>query len=103
MKGKAHITELFAYQKYMNIFLQGETMTINQIRASCVYQVGKGSRMISMIVHKCMRCIRLYGKPVGQNISDLPPSRTEPAPPFTHARIEAFGPFASNDGRKEVK
>ena len=43
------------------------------------------------------------GNTQNQKMADLPPERVTQAPPFTHTRIDVFGPFYIKEGRKELK
>ena len=36
-------------------------------------------------------------------MADLPPDRTEPAPPFSYCAMDCFGPFVVKEGRREIK
>lgn len=38
-----------------------------------------------------------------QRMSNLPPERVEPSPPFAYSGMDCFGPFFSKQGRKEQK
>ena len=103
MPGKSHITQLFIAKKHAEIGHQGKLTTMNHIRACGVYLYGQGTRLVSSLIYKCVRCKRLRGKPLLQKMSNLPTERTEPTPPFTHVGMDVFGPFTCKDGRKEQK
>ena len=45
------------------------------------------------LIHSCVSCIKLRGKPVDQKMADLPVERITPSPPFTHVGCDTFGPF----------
>lgn len=38
-----------------------------------------------------------------QKMADLPPNRSEPAPPFTFSAVDYLGPWMIKEGRREVK
>ena len=53
---------------------------------------------------KCVVCQRLYGKPMVQQMADLPPVRCTVAPAaFSHVGTDLFGPFLSKVGRAHAK
>ena len=103
LPGSAHLTKLYASLKHAETAHQGKLTTMNHIRASGVYLFGQGARMVSSVIHNCLKCIRLRGRPITQKMSSLPTVRTEPTPPFTHVGMDVFGPFSCKDGRKESK
>ena len=71
-------------------------MTHNAIRQA-------GRSVVSHIIAKCVICRKLRGRFQEQKMSDLPPERLTPAPPFTYTGMDVFGPFYIKEGRKELK
>ena len=63
--------------------------------------LGQGTRLVSSLIYKRVRCKRLRGKPLLQKMSNLPTERPEPTPPFNHVGMDVVGPFTGKDGRKE--
>ena len=59
--------------------------------------------MISRIIAKCVTCCKLRGRLQDQKMSDLPPERLTPSPPFTYTGMDVFGPFYIKEGRTELK
>ena len=77
-------------------------MTHNAIRQAGYYIIN-GRSMISHIIAKCVTCRKLRGCTQDQKMSDLPPERLTPSPPFTYTGMDVFGPFYIKEGRKELK
>ncbi|XP_037794177.1 uncharacterized protein LOC119589653 [Penaeus monodon] len=87
----SHITEMI-----------GRGITSNELRASGYWIIG-GSSVVGRHISKCVICKKLRGKFQEQKMSDLPPERLEPAPPFTYCGVDYFGQFFVKEGRKEIK
>ncbi|XP_076065277.1 uncharacterized protein LOC143039288 [Oratosquilla oratoria] len=52
----------------------------------------------------CIVCKRLYGAPMNQRMSDLPPERCETGgAAFRYVGVDLFGPFHVKVGRSEMK
>ena len=81
---------------------QGYGMTHNAIRQAGYYIIN-GRSVVSHIIAKCVICRKLRGRVQDQKMSDLPPERLTPAPPFTYTGMDVFGPFYIKEGRKELK
>ncbi|XP_026012239.1 uncharacterized protein LOC113014739 [Astatotilapia calliptera] len=81
---------------------QGKGFTINEIRSSGYWIPGM-SKTVASFIRQCVICRRLRKAPEGQRMSDLPPHRLEPSPPFTHCGMDCFGPFVTTEGRKQHK
>ena len=77
-------------------------MTHNAIRQAG-YCIINGGSVVSHIIAKCVICRKLRGRVQDQNMSDLPPERLTPAPPFTFTGMDVFSPFYIKEGRKELK
>ena len=71
---------------------QGRHFTEGAIRSSGFWIVG-GKRMISAILHRCVKCRKLRGDVVVKKMSDLPDDRLQPTPPFTYIGVDTFGPW----------
>ena len=81
---------------------QGRGMTCGEVRANGFWIV-KLTKMVKSMIRKCIICNRLRGKPLDQKMSDLPPDRAEPGPPFLNSGCDVFGPFFVKAGRKKLK
>ena len=80
----------------------GRGLTINEVRTSGYWIIGISSLTRSFIT-SCVLCRRFRGKQMQQKMADLPEDRLEPAPPFTYAAVDMFGPFAIKVRRATVK
>lgn len=67
------------------------------------FWVMSGPRLIKDILQKCLTCRKLRGCPTTQLMGELPPSRVEDSPPFTHVGMDCFGPFIVKEKRTEMK
>ncbi|XP_062583635.1 uncharacterized protein LOC134245360 [Saccostrea cucullata] len=50
-------------------------------------------RLISSLLHKCVKYRRLRGKYQSQLMSDLPADQIQPCPSFTYIGLDTFGPW----------
>ena len=53
----------------------------------------RGKRLISRVIHHCLKCKKLRGKFQFQKMADLPIDRLTPSPPFTFVGLDVFGPW----------
>lgn len=68
------------------------------------YWILKARPLIKRLMHNCVTCRKLYGKPCTQFMGNLPLERIEPnKPPFAYFGIDLFGPFYVKLNRSEVK
>ena len=103
MPKTSHVTVLLIRQfHHGKQHHQGYGMTHNAIRQAGYY-INNGRSMISHIIAKCVTCRKLRGRTQDQKMSDLPPERLTPSPPFTYTGMDVFGPFYIKEGRKELK
>ena len=103
MPKSSHVTVLLVRQfHHGKQHHQGYGMTHNAIRQAGYYIIN-GRSMISHIIAKCVTCRKLRGRTQDQKMSDLPPERLTPSPPFTYTGMDVFGPFYIKEGRKELK
>ena len=77
---------------------QGRIITNAMIREEGYIAIG-GKQRINKLISKCPDCRLLRAKPMQQKMADLPTQRMERVPPFQHAGMDVFGPFAVNNGR----
>ncbi|XP_042887995.1 uncharacterized protein LOC122263572 [Penaeus japonicus] len=80
---------------------QGRGIILNELRASGYWIIG-GSTIVARHIFRCVTCKRLRGTFQEQKMSDLPPDRLEPTPPFTYSAADYFGPFFVKEGHKET-
>ena len=81
---------------------QGRGMTCAEIRSQGFW-VLKLQKLVKKLIHTCVLCSRLRGRPCEQKMSDLPESRLSPGPPFVFCGCDVFGPFVIKSGRRQVK
>ena len=81
---------------------QGKGFTINEIRSNGYWIPGL-SRAVSTYIRHCVICRKLRRSVEGQRMIDLPKERTEPTPPFTYCGMDCFGPFVTQQGKKQHK
>ncbi|XP_062614568.1 uncharacterized protein LOC134276324 [Saccostrea cucullata] len=71
---------------------QGRHFTAGALQSAGFWIIG-AKRLISSLLHKCVKCRRLRGKYQSQLMSDLPADRIQPCPPFTYIGLDTFGPW----------
>ena len=81
---------------------QGRGITCNEIRSHGFWIISL-HRLVKKLIHACVVCSRLRGKPCEQKMADLPPDRLSPSGPFTYCGCDTFGPFSVKSGRRQVK
>jgi hypothetical protein len=80
----------------------GPEWTLSLIRQK--FWLVKARPLVRKVIHECVTCKKLYGKPNVQIMSDLPPERVEAGKPvFTYVGIDAFGPLIVKNYRSQLK
>lgn len=97
-----HMTDLLVRHYHNLVHHQGRGITLNEIRANGYWIIG-ASTVVSKVIHRCITCRKLRGKPQEQRMADLPNDRLEESPPFSYSAVDYFGPFTVKEGRKELK
>ena len=69
----------------------GVSSTIAMIRSK--YWILKIDKLVGSIINKCIICKKQRANFAQQVMSDLPPERLIPSPPFTNVGVDYFGPF----------
>lgn len=88
-----HIATLLVRHYHLLVEHQGRHLTEGAIRSAGYWLIG-GKRLISSIIHKCIKCRKLRGKYEVQKMAELPSDRLEPGPPFSAVGVDAFGPWS---------
>lgn len=88
----SHVAKLLVAHYHMQVEHQGRHFTEGAIRAAGLWIV-VGKRLISSVLHHCVTCRKLRGKPEVQKMADLPPERLETSPPFSYVGLNVFGPW----------
>ncbi len=57
----------------------------------------RGRRIVQKVVDSCIRCRKNKAKKCQQVMGELPPERTQPAPPFEFTMVDLFGPYHVKD------
>ena len=97
-----HVSSIIVHHYHNSTYHQGRSYTLGAIRSAGFWILG-ATRLVKSILHKCITCNRLRGKPAEQIMSTLPSDRVQPTPPFTHIGMDAFGPIVVKERRSEVK
>ena len=99
---RVKLTELLIKDAHNKSGHSGRGITLNELRSRGYWIIGANSE-VRRVLSKCVTCRFLRGVTGEQKMADLPQSRLEPAPPFTHSAVDCFGPWYVKQGRKEVK
>ena len=77
-------------QHYHQIVIhQGRIRTLNAIRTDGYFIEG-ARNLVNKVIHSCLICQFLRGKPCAPRMADLPPERLEECPPFTHVGMVIY-------------
>ena len=90
--GKHYIAKLLISQVHEDIQHQCRHLTEGALRAAGYWVTG-AKRLIALHVHKCVPYRKLRRPLELQKMSDLPPDRLEPGPPFSNVGVDVFGPW----------
>lgn len=88
-----HVAILLVRHFHEAVKHQGRHFTAGALQSAGYWIIG-GKRLISSLLHKCIKCRRLRGKYQCQLMSDLPADRLQPSPPFTFIGLDTFGPWS---------
>lgn len=99
---KSHVTNLILCESHERARHQGRGITQSEIRASSYWIIG-GQSVVTYHISSCVKCCKLRSTTLEQKMADLPTDRVQPAPPFTYAGVDCFGPFVIKEKRKEIK
>lgn len=72
--GQSHIARLLVRHQHEKIYHQGRHLTEGAIRSEGLWITG-GKRLVSSIIHHCVTCRKMRGKPLNQKMADLPKDR----------------------------
>lgn len=90
--GNNHIARLIVLHYHEKVMHQGRHLTEGAVREAGYWITGC-KRLISSLLHKCVKCRKLRGTFEQQKMSDLPSDRLEQSPPFTNVGLDTFGPW----------
>ena len=97
-----HVSHLVVRHFHERVKHQGRGITLNEIRSNG-YWIIQGTAAVSKCIAECTVCRKLRGTTQEQKMADLPIDRVNPAPPFTYAAVDYFGPWIIKEKRKELK
>ena len=90
MPKKHHVTTLIVRHYHLQVHHQGRLMTHGAIRQAGYWLVN-GNQVVSNELNSCVTCKRLRGRPLEQQMADLPNDRMEETAPFTYVGFDVFG------------
>lgn len=92
LPGDNYISTLLILHYHDLVKHQGRHFTEGAVRAAGLWITGS-KRLIASVIHKCVKCRKLRGRQMLQQMADLPADRLEPGPPFTSVGVDTFGPW----------
>ena len=99
---KGHITDIIIRDMHERKGHSGREHVLAALREK--YWVVNGNAAVRRVLAKCVRCRRVQGPMVTQQMSDLPEDRTTPqGGVFSRVGIDYFGPFYVKVGRQQHK
>ncbi|XP_062584078.1 uncharacterized protein LOC134245840 [Saccostrea cucullata] len=87
--GKSHVARLLVHHHHEKIYHQGHHLTEGAIRSEGLWISG-GKRLVSSIIHHCVTCRKMRGKPLCQKMADLPKVRLTRSAPFTFVDVDVM-------------
>ena len=97
LPGKHRVSELLVTHYHEETNHQGRLITTGKIREEGIY-ILHGTTVIKRVIFQCSICRRLRGKPLEQQMAELPSVRIEETAPFTYVGLDVFGPFYVSEG-----
>lgn len=88
----SHIAKLIILHHHQKVHHQGHSTTLGAIRGFGYWIIG-ANKIIKNAINKCVQCKAMRGLPMEQLMGDLPKSKVEPSPPFTHVGGRLFWPL----------
>ena len=96
------VSSVIIQQCHITCVHGGRSATLNELRSSG-YWITSFNAAVRSLLFKCVKCRRPRGRPVEQNMAELPVHRLVEAPPFTYCGVDMFGPFLIKQQRNEIK
>ncbi|XP_052212036.1 uncharacterized protein LOC127831088 [Dreissena polymorpha] len=90
LPGKHHVAKLLVQHYHCRVQHQGLHYTEGAVRAAGFW-IASGKRMISSVLHHCVKCKKLRGQFACQRMLDLPLAKVEEVAPFTYTGVDVFG------------
>ena len=96
------VTDLIIRMYHEQFGHMGQMYILSKLRER--FWVIKGNAAVRRVIGSCIKCRKLKGSIIQQQMSALPSSRIEADnPPFHSVGIDYFGPFYVKRGRAQVK
>ncbi|XP_054863943.1 uncharacterized protein LOC129348185 [Amphiprion ocellaris] len=89
---KHHVSTLLVRHYHQAVAHQGRHLTEGALRSAGVWIIG-ARKLVSSVIHQCVTCRKLKGRPADQKMADLPEDRLVMEPPFTRVGLDVFGPW----------
>ncbi|GAA6093826.1 uncharacterized protein LOC119223490 [Tachysurus ichikawai] len=102
LPNNSHITKLIVSHFHTKTCHQGQSQTLNELRANGFWVIG-GRRLVSKLIYTCVFCRKLRWPTERQRMAELPKERLEASAPFTYSGMDCFGPFIVTKARKQYK
>lgn len=91
--GKHHISTLLVRHFHGQTLHQGRLFMEGAISTAGYWIIGV-KRRVSSIIHHCVTCRKLRGRPETQKMANLPADRLSMEPPFTNVGLDVFVPWS---------
>lgn len=88
---KHRVSELLIDHAHQTTLHGGTQLTLRTLRQK--YWIIGGRNLVKAHIRQCVICARHSAKTSTQLMGDLPPSRVNPSPPFSHTGVDYAGPF----------
>ena len=98
---KGKVSDLIIKHCYRNVADGGFGFTLNEIRGAGYWIVGANSA-VKRVISNCVECRRFRGRVGEQKMANLPACRLKEAAPFTHCRVDMFGPYSVKQRKSTV-
>ncbi|XP_064081859.1 uncharacterized protein LOC135198216 [Macrobrachium nipponense] len=99
---KGHLTDIVIQYYHERSNHMGIMYVLGLMREK--FWVVKGNAAVRRVLGKCIKCRRVHGRVIEQQMADLPPDRMESGkPPFYRTGVDLFGPFFVKRGRAQIK
>ena len=102
LPSKSHVTDILIQHIHQTEGHQGRQHVLACLRER--YWVIKANSAVRRTLSNCVQCRRLQGRPLKQEMADLPADRvTSDFPPFSFVGVDCFGPLLVKRGRGTAK
>ena len=96
------VVKVYLYYVHSRVGHLGRESILASVRKK--YYIIKANAMVRKIVRNCIICRKVQGKPLSQQMADLPSARIiGDTPAFCNVGVDYFGPFSVTNGRKVEK